>query len=163
MSIYGNCIFESANESPELEVYIKETYTTILESIDLTCITEADTIKIKQSMDDFIEDAEGYLQKEFDDKDRNKKLSEGYMLAGLGLYIVGTGAAAAVPIGGIILLVGSIVTSIISIVHSVKFGKNIDKLKKLKRDLISARSNVSNPKDKEKINTIIEKIDVEIS
>ena len=160
MAIFGNSV-----TNPRVYIgmsSVLEKYDWLKDDDALNVLSEAEfNARADQTIKDFTRDAENYLLDVKTSKDKKQSLAQGFALASLGLYIVGA-FTLVVPVVGILMLVASIVTTIISIVNSVGVANDIKKLKDLKLQAIRVRGKVKDRRDADQLQFIIDMIDHEV-
>ena len=160
MAIFGNSV-----TNPRVYIgmsSVLEKYDWLKDDDALNVLSEAEfNARADQTIKDFTRDVENYLLDVKTSKDKKQSLAQGFALASLGLYIIGA-FTLAIPLVGILALVASLVTAIISIVHSVGVANDIKKLKDLKLQAIRVRGKVKDRKDADQLQFIIDMIDHEL-
>lgn len=152
--------FEELLESFKVITEAFEGVDDVITHCELQGVTEADKGIIIEKIDDFTEKTDEAIEKFKKDAKANEKMYLIYNLIALGLSLLGMAIVAYLPIVGLISSLSSLVLVVIGSIKWIKDqGKTLDELDKTREKLLTLKGKVSNNKDKERIETLIRKVD----
>lgn len=163
----GNVINESFNTDD-----LEKKYSSLLESLSAAydgyllneAATEAEAPELSQKdldkIDDFLEDAHDFIEKSRKAKIDHFNASTAFMLMNLGFLILITLTLPHSLFIAILLLIGQLIALVLQFAEIGKSANELKKLINFKAKLMTAREKIKDQKKKDKITSLIDKIEI---
>lgn len=152
--------FEELLESFKVITEAFEGVDDIIAHCELQGITEADKGVIIEKIDDFVENTNEAIEKFKNDSKATEKMYIITKLIGMGISLLSMAIVAALPIVSIITSISGLLVVVVAILKSVKDQeKHLKSLEKSRDTLLNLKEKASKDKDKERIETLIRKVD----
>ena len=170
MAIFGNSVIESRLYNKKTSP-VYEKYGWLLD-INENMLLEAETsVKLDNSVKDFIKEASDYIIIAKASKDKNKDLAKGFALASAGLLLLSAAISTLGPllfillsiIGGIIVIIGILFSGLYfagaAAVALAGYARDVNKLNKLKQEIVMVRSKTTDPKELAQLDEMLSTLD----